>query len=185
MKKLFLLLCFFSFVVATAQAQMASPERKRYFRPKKDEECALVQNVTKNTDEDSEKDATVTRVAYRPYAELLTALDAMREMNRWADSTYQRRLKSLPPGGELKVTMYRRGAQNADPSLLSLSAKDKDGKEVFTQTLTAGTGRFWNRDQYKSERAIPFVKVETPQPVTLIITDSKLKQSFEYIISAQ
>lgn len=183
MKKLLLIVTLLSSLAASAQ--MITPERKRYMRPKKDEECALVQNVTKNTDEDSQKDATMTRVAYRPYAEMLTAIDAQREMNRWADSTYQRRLRLLPPGGELTVTMYRRGAANADPSFLSLSAKDKDGKELFAQTLTAGTGRFWNQDQYKSVRSIPFVKTETPQPLTLIITDSKLKQNFEYVINVQ
>ncbi|TGE16384.1 hypothetical protein [Hymenobacter elongatus] len=183
MKHIFLLLSLFTSLAASAQ--MVTPERKRYMRPKKDEECALVFNVTKNTDEDSQKDASMTRVVYRPYAELLTALDAMREMNRWADSTYQSRFKNLAPAGELQVTMYRRGAQNADPSALSLSAKTKEGKEVFAQTLTAGSGRFWNQDQYKSERTIPFVKMEMPQPLTLIITDAKLKQDFEYIINVQ
>ncbi|UOQ71154.1 hypothetical protein [Hymenobacter cellulosilyticus] len=183
MKKLFLLITLLSSFAASAQ--MVTPERKRYMRPKKDEECALVLNVTKNTDEDSQKDASMTRVAYRPYAELVTALNAMREMNRWADSTYQRRFKNLPLGGELQVTMYRRGAQNADPSALALKATTKDGKEVLAQTLTAGTGRFWNQDQYKSERIIPFVKMETPQPLTLIISDAKLKQDFEYVINVQ
>ncbi|GAA3994410.1 hypothetical protein GCM10022408_00970 [Hymenobacter fastidiosus] len=183
MKKILLLVTLLSSLAASAQ--MITPERKRYMRPRKDEECALVQNVTKNTDEDSQKDATMTRVAYRPYAEMLTAIDAQREMNRWADSTYQRRLRLLPPGGELTVTMYRRGAANADPSLLSLSAKDKEGKEVFTQVLAPGSGRFWNQDQYKSVRSIPFVKMETPQPLTLTIADAKLKHSFEYIVEVR
>ncbi len=64
-------------------------------------------------------------------------------------------------------------------------AKNKAGEEVFNKTPTAGTGRFWNRDLYKSERIIPFVKTETPQPLTVIITDSKLQQNFEYVVDPQ
>src|SRR5689334_14256077 len=111
MKQLFLFLALFISLAASAQVKS---ERKRYLRPKKDEECPYVLNVTKNTDEDAEVSASVTRVAYRPYTELLTVLAELKKMNNWADTTYQRKLQQLPAGGQLEITMLRRGAQNAD-----------------------------------------------------------------------
>lgn len=181
------LLVFFSLATLAATAQtMPGAARKKYLRPKKDEECAYVLNVTKNTDEEAEVSASVTRLAYRPYSELLTEITELRRMNNWADTTYQRRLAALPAGGELVVTIYRRGAQNADPAYLSVTAKDKDGKEVFKQPeLASGNGRFWNRDLYMSKRIIPFVKTNDPQPLTVTINDAKLQQDFEYIINTQ
>jgi hypothetical protein len=104
-------------------------------------------------------------------------------MNNWADSTYQRRFKALPPAGVLVVTMHRKGAKNADPALLTVTARTKDGKELLTQQLTPGTGRFWNRDLYLSTRTIPFVKKETTQPLLVTISDEKLQQKFEYVIN--
>ena len=143
-------------------------------------------NVTKNTDEDAELTASVTRLAYRPYDELLTEITELRKINNWADSTYQRRLKALPAGGMLVITMYRRGAQNADPALLSVTAHDKAGKEIFTlSSLPEGQGRFWNRDLYMSKRSIPFVKTENQHPVFVTLNDAKLKQDFEYIVTVQ
>ncbi|MBC6989740.1 hypothetical protein [Hymenobacter sp. BT491] len=184
MKKLLLVVLLLASVGASAQ--MKPVERKRYLRPKKDENCAYVFNVTKNTDEDSEADGAVTRLAYRPYAELLAEIDALRKMNNWADSTYQRRFSTLPAGGTLVITMLRRGAQNADPAYLALSAKDKDGKVLLAQeSLPAGSGRFWNRDLYTSQRTIPFVKTETPQEVSIVINDAKLKQDFMYLVKTQ
>ena len=163
---------------------MPDTHRKKYLRPKKDEECPYVLNVTKNTDEDAEVSASFTRLAYRPYPELLAEVTELRRLHHWADTTYQRRLATLPAGGQLVVTMYRRGAQNADPAYLSITAKDKDGKPVFTQAaLPSGNGRFWNRDLYKATQVIPFVKTDGYQPLTVVIKDAQLKQDFEYIIS--
>jgi hypothetical protein len=186
MKKSILALVLLTCTLAASAQYMPGKPRKKYMVAKKDEECPYVLNVTKNTDEDAEVDACVTRVAYRPYADLLTEIDALKKIKNWADTTYQRRFSALPPGGELSVTMYRRGAANADPALLSVAAKDKDGKEVLSlPALTAGNGRFWNRDLYMSKRTIPFVKTEAPQDITLLINDAKTKQTFEYIIKTQ
>ncbi|GAB3294632.1 hypothetical protein [Hymenobacter tenuis] len=186
MKKFFLLSFLLLGTLAASAQYMPGKPRKKYTFPKKDEESPYVLNVTKNTDEDAEVDACVTRVAYRPYAELLVEINELKRMNNWADTTYQRRFDHLPAGGQLTVTMYRRGAQNADPAYLSLVAKTKEGKEVLNLAeLPAGQGRFWNRDLYMSKRTIPFTKVEAPQDVTLVINDAKTKQNFEYIIKAQ
>lgn len=186
MKKLLLLVLLIFGTLATSAQYMPGKPRKKYTFPRKDEESPYVLNVTKNTDEDAEVDACVTRVAYRPYAELLTEINELKRMNSWADTTYQRRFAQLPAGGQLTVTMYRRGAANADPAYLSLLAKDKDGQELLNVPgLTAGNGRFWNRDLYMSKRVIPFSKVTAPQDVTLTINDAKTKQNFEYIIKAE
>lgn len=186
MKKIVLLAALLVCTLAASAQYMAGKPRKKYMVAKKDDECQYVFNVTKNTDEDAEVDACVTRLAYRPYAELLTEIDALKKMNSWADTTYQRRLSQLPAGGQLVVTMYRRGSANADPAYLSLTAKDKEGKEVLTLAeLPGGNGRFWNRDLYVSKRAIPFVKTETPQDLTVLINDAKTKQTFEYIVKTQ
>ncbi|WP_045690065.1 hypothetical protein [Hymenobacter sp. AT01-02] len=186
MKKLILLSVLMLGALASSAQYMPGKPRKKYTFPKKDEESPYVLNVTKNTDEDAEVDACVTRVAYRPYAELLTEINELKRMNNWADTTYQRRFQQLPAGGQLTVTMYRRGAANADPAYLSLVAKNKDGKEVLNMAeLPGGQGRFWNRDLYMSKRTVPFTKVEGPQDVTLTINDAKTKQNFEYIIKAQ
>jgi len=185
MKHLFFCITLLISFGASAQILPGTP-RKKYLRPKKDEECAYVLNVTKNTDEEAEMTASATRIAYRPYAELLTEITELRKINSWADSTYQRRLQALPTGGMLVITMYRRGAQNADPALLSVTARDKAGKELFAlPSLPEGEGRFWNRDLYMSKRSIPFVKIEDQQAVYVTLNDAKLKQDFEYIINTQ
>lgn len=186
MKKTFLLAVLLLGSLAASAQYMAGKPRKKYTFPKKDEESPYVLNVTKNTDEDAEVDACVTRVAYRPYAELLAEITELKRINNWADTTYQRRFQQLPAGGQLVVTMYRRGAVNADPAYLSLVAKNKDGKEIMNvAALPAGQGRFWNRDLYMSKRTVAFVKSDAPQDVTLTINDAKTKQNFEYIIKAQ
>ncbi|KAA9327450.1 hypothetical protein F0P96_15815 [Hymenobacter busanensis] len=186
MKKFFTL---FALVVLSTQVLVAQnfpgAERKRHFRPQKDEESPYVLNVTKNTDDDSKANGTMTRLAYQPHELLLTIVNEQRKMNSWADSTYQRKLAAVPEGGALQVTMYRVGAKNADPSLLTVSARTKDGKEIFSQQLTPGTGRFWNRDQYMSQRTIPFVKVDPSEPIEVTVTDATLKQKFEYIITTK
>lgn len=186
MKKIVLLAALLVCTLAASAQYMPGKPRKKYMVAKKDDECQYVFNVTKNTDEDAEVDACVTRLAYRPYAEMLTEVETLKKMNSWADTTYQRRLSQLPAGGQLIVTMYRRGAANADPAYLSLTAKNKDGKEILTlPALPSGTGRFWNRDLYVSKRAIPFVKTELPQDLKVLINDAKTKQTFEYVVKTQ
>lgn len=186
MKKVFTLLTLLALGAVAAHAQsLPGAERKKYMLPKKDSECPYVQNVTKNTEEDQEVEGTFTRLAYRPYSELLTELNERRKMDSWADSTYQRRLGALPAGGVLVVTIHRKGPKNADPSLLTVAATTKDGKQLMSQQLSPGTGRFWNRDLYLSTRTIPFVKTEEPGPVQVVITDEKLKQHFDYVVTTQ
>jgi hypothetical protein len=186
MKKFFTLLALLSLGTVAAHAQyLPGAERKKYMMPKKDTECPYVLNVTKNTEDDQEVEGTFTRLAYRPYSELLTEINELRRMNNWADTTYQRRFNTLPAGGTLVITMHRKGPKNADPSLLTVAASTKDGKQLMSQQLTPGTGRFWNRDLYLSTRTIPFVKTEQPGPVQVVITDDKLKQHFDYVVNTQ
>jgi len=160
--------------------------RKRYMFAQKDPECPVVANITKNTDEDAEVTGTYTHVCYRSPADLLVEINELRKMNTWADSTYQRRLAALPPGGALVLTIHRKGAKNADPAYLYLTAHTKEGKEIYTATPTTGTGRFFGRDLYQSTRIIPFVKTEaSADPITLVINDTRLRQLFEYTLSIQ
>ena len=175
---------------ATAQATdkyptPAGPPRKRYVFAQKDPECPAVANVTKNTDEDADKSGSYTRVCYRSAIELQAEIDELRKIHNWADSTYQRRLAALPAGGALVLTIHRRGAQNTDPSSLTLTARTKEGVDVYTATPRPGTGRFFGRDLYQATQAVPFVKPAAPGPYTLIITDNKLRQVFEYQLTIQ
>jgi hypothetical protein len=158
----------------------AGPPRKRYVFAQKDPECPVVANITKNTDEDADKSGSYTRVCYRSATELQAEIQELSKIHAWADSTYQRRLAALPAGGALVVTMHRRGAQNTDPSSLTLTARTKDGAEVYTATPKPGTGRFFGRDLYQATQAVPFVKPSVPGPYVLVINDNKLKQVFEY-----
>ena len=146
----------------------------------------MVANLTKNTDEDADITGTYTHVCYRSPAEMLLEINELRKIHAWADSTYQRRLAALPPGGALVLDIRRQGPKNADPSLLTLSARTKDGKEVFTATPQPGTGRFYGRDLYQSRQLIPFIKLDpTAGPLTLVITDTRLRQQFEYQLTPQ
>jgi hypothetical protein len=158
----------------------AGPPRKRYVFAQKDPECPAVANITKNTDEDADKTGSYTRVCYRSATELQAEIDELKKIHNWADSTYQRRLAALPAGGALVLTIHRRGAQNTDPSSLTLTARTKDGAEVYTATPKPGTGRFFGRDLYQATQAVPFVKPAVPGPYVLTINDNKLKQVFEY-----
>ena len=158
----------------------AGPPRKRYVFAQKDPECPAVANITKNTDEDADKSGSYTRVCYRSMTELQAEIQELSKIHSWADSTYQRRLAALPAGGALVLTIHRRGAQNTDPSSLTLTARTKDGAEVYTATPKAGTGRFFGRDLYQAQQAVPFVKPSMPGPYILTINDNKLKQVFEY-----
>ncbi|MBJ6144798.1 hypothetical protein [Hymenobacter sp. BT559] len=161
----------------------AGPPRKKYMFAQKDPECPVVANITKNTDEDADITGSYTRVCYRSQAEMLAEIDELRRIHTWADSTYQRRLAALPPGGALLLTIHRQGAKNADPSALTLTARTKDGAEVYTATPKPGSGRFFGRDLYQAQQAVPFVKPAVPGPYLLSITDSKLQQVFEYQLS--
>jgi hypothetical protein len=164
--------------VASAQSTSkyptpAGPPRKKYMFAQKDPECPVVADVT----------GSYTRVCYRSPVEMLAEIDELRRIHTWADSTYQRRLAALPPGGALLLTIHRQGAKNADPSSLTLTARTKDGAEVYTATPKPGTGRFFGRDLYQAQQAVPFVKPTVPGPYLLSVTDSKLRQVFEYQLS--
>ncbi|WP_223650054.1 hypothetical protein [Hymenobacter psoromatis] len=182
-----------SFVLAllggatAAHAQSPNgPARKRYMFAQKNPECPVVANITKNTDEDADITGTYTHVCYRSPAEMLFEISELRKIHNWADSTYQRRLAALPPGGALVLNIRRQGPKNADPSLLTLSARTKDGKEVFTATPRPGTGRFYGRDLYQNQQLIPFIKLDPAAgPLTLVITDTRLRQQFEYQLTPQ
>lgn len=163
----------------------AGPPRKRYVFAQKDPECPVVANVTKNTDEDADKTGSYTRVCYRSQAELQAEMQELSKLHNWADTTYQRRLAALPAGGALLLTIHRRGAQNTDPSSLLLTARTKDGAEVYKATPKPGTGRFFGRDLYQAQQAVPFVQPAVPGPYLLTIEDTKLKQVFEYQLSTQ
>ncbi|RZK15811.1 MAG: hypothetical protein EOO56_22015 [Hymenobacter sp.] len=163
----------------------AGPARKRYVFAQKDPECPAVANLTKNTDEDADKTGSYTRVCYRSPAELQAEIQELSKIHAWADSTYQRRLAALPPGGALVVTIHRRGAQNTDPSALTLTARTKDGAEVYTATPKPGTGRFFGRDLYQASQVVPFGQPAAPGPYILVVTDNKLKQVFEYQLTIQ
>ena len=182
-----------SFVLAllggatAAHAQSPNgPARKRYLFAQKNPECPVVANITKNTDEDADITGTYTHVCYRSPAEMLFEISELRKIHNWADSTYQRRLAALPPGGALVLNIRRQGPKNADPSLLTLSARTKDGKEVFSATPRPGTGRFYGRDLYQNQQLIPFIKLDPAAgPLTLVITDTRLRQQFEYQLTPQ
>jgi hypothetical protein len=161
----------------------AGPPRKKYMFAQKDPECPVVANITKNTDEDADITGSYTRVCYRSPVEMLAEIDELRRIHTWADSTYQRRLAALPPGGALLLTIRRQGAKNADPSSLTFTARTKDGAEVYTATPKPGTGRFFGRDLYQAQQAVPFVKPAVPGPYLLSVTDNKLRQVFEYQLS--
>ena len=172
-----------SSVAALAQPTgKAAQGRKKYMFPQKDSESAYVQNVTKNTDEDQDVDGSFTRLGYRPYADMLAEITELRRIHNWADSTYERRLAALPPGGALLVTIRRQGPKYANLEYLTLTATTKDGKEVFTQNLPATPGRFFGRDLYQAQRLIPFIKTDA-QPLNVSIRDAKLYQTFEYVVN--
>ena len=163
----------------------AGPPRKKYMFVQKDPECPAVANITKNTDEDADVTGSYTRVCYRSPEEMLTEVQELSRIHNWADSTLQRRRAALPPGGALVVTIHRQGAKNADPSYLTLTARTKDGVEVYAATPKPGSGRFFGRDLYQAQQAVPFVKPALPGPFILSINDVKLRQVFEYQLTVQ
>jgi hypothetical protein len=163
----------------------AGPPRKRYMFAQKDPECPVVANITKNTDEDSDVSGSYTRVCYRSPAEMLAEIQELSKIHSWADSTYKRRLAALPPGGALMLTIHRQGAKNADPAYLTLTARTKDGVEVYNAIPKAGSGRFFGRDLYQASQAVPFTKPALPGPYILSINDTRLRQVFEYQLTVE
>ena len=170
-----------------AQAQAGdnlkpAKNRNRYMFPQRDTESAAVQNVTKNTDEDADINGTYTRVGYRSYPEMLAEIDELKKLHTWADTTYQRRLAALPPGGGLLVSIRRKGAINTNLANLTIVGTSKTGQELFKITPPATPGRFYGRDLYQAQRLLPFPKMEA-QAVTLTIADPKVFQTFEYVVT--
>ena len=178
---LLLVLCTVS-VAAAQPTGKATKGRKRYTFAQKDAISPYVQNVTKNTDEEQDVDGSFTRLGYRSYADMLAEITALKKLHDWADTTFQRRVAALPPGGALFVTIHRQGPKSAELSYLTLTVTSKAGKEVFIQTLAPGTGRFFGRDLYQAQRAIPLPKME-PQELSVSIRDAKLYQTFEYALT--
>ena len=160
----------------------AAKGRKRYTFAQRDSESPYVQNVTKNTDEEQDVDGSFTRLGYRSATDMLTEITALKKLHDWADTTYQRRVAAIPPGGALVVTVHRQGPKSVEMSNLTLTATDKAGKEVFAQTLPAGTGRFFGRDLYQGKSVIPFPKMD-PQELNISIRDAKLYQTFDYTLA--
>ena len=174
-------------LLLSAGAALAQPTgkaakgRKRYTFAQKDSESPYVQNVTKNTDEEQDVDGSFTRLGYRSYTDMLTEITALKKLHDWADTTYQRRVAAIPPGGTLVIIIHRQGPKNADLGNLALTVTDKAGKEVFTQTLAPATGRFFGRDLYQGKAVIPFPKMD-PQELNVSIRDAKLYQTFDYVL---
>ncbi len=160
----------------------AAKGRKRYTFAQRDSESPYVQNVTKNTDEEQDVDGSFTRLGYRSAADILREIEALRKLKEWADTTYQRRVAAIPPGGALVVTVHRQGPKGVEMANLTLTATDKAGKEVFAQALPAGTGRFFGRDLYQGKSVIPFPKMP-PQELNVSIRDAKLYQTFDYTLT--
>ena len=176
------LLCLCAGAALAQPTGKAAKGRKRYTFAQKDAQSPYVQNVTKNTDEDQDVDGSYTRLGYRSYPDMLTEIEALRKLHDWADTTYQRRVAALPPGGALLVLIHRQGPRNTDLANLTVTVTAKDGKEVFAQTLAPGAGRFFGRDLYQAQRLLPFPKME-PQVLNVSIRDAKLYQTYEYVLT--
>ena len=160
----------------------AAKGRKRYAFAQRDSESPYVQNVTKNTDEEQDVDGSFTRLGYRSYTEMVAELTALKKLHDWADTTYQRRVGTVPPGGALLVIIHRQGPKNADLANLTITITDKAGKEVFAKTLAPGSARFFGRDLYQAKAVIPF-PVMDPQELSVSIRDAKLYQTFDYTLT--
>ena len=175
------LLCLCAGAALAQPTGKAAKGRKRYAFAQKDEESPYVKNITKNTEEEQDVDGSFTRLGYRTYTEMVAELTHLKKLHDWADTTYQRRVGAVPPGGVLVVTIHRQGPKNADLGNLAITATDKAGKEVFTHTPPAGTGRFFGRDLYQAKAVIPFPNL-APQELAVSIRDAKLYQTFDYTL---
>ena len=160
----------------------AAKGRKRYTFAQKDSESLYVQNVTKNTDEEQDVDGSFTRLGYRSYTDMVAELNALKKLHDWADTTYQRRVGAVPPGGALLVIIHRQGPKNADLANLTITVTNKAGKEVFAQPLASGSARFFGRDLYQARAVIPFPVLD-PQELSVSIRDAKLYQTFDYTLT--
>ena len=160
----------------------AAKGRKRYTFAQKDPESPYVQNVTKNTDEEQDVDGSFTRLGYRSYTDMVAELTALKKLHDWADTTYQRRVGAVPPGGALLVIIHRQGPKNADLANLTITVTNKAGKEVFAQPLAPGSARFFGRDLYQARAVIPFPVLD-PQELSVSIRDAKLYQTFDYTLT--
>ena len=176
------LLCLCAGAALAQPTGKAAKGRKRYTFAQKDSESPYVQNVTKNTDEEQDVDGSFTRLGYRTYIEMVAELTALKKLHDWADTTYQRRVGAVPPGGALLVIIHRQGPKNADLTNLTLTVTDKAGKEVFAQTLAPGSPRFFGRDLYQAKAVILFPVLD-PQELSVSIRDAKLYQTFDYILA--
>ena len=176
------LLCLCAGAALAQPTGKAAKGRKRYAFAQRDSESPYVQNVTKNTDEEQDVDGSFTRIGYRTYIEMVAELTALKKLHDWADTTYQRRVGAVPPGGALLVIIHRQGPKNADLSNLTLTVTDKAGKEVFAQTLAPGSARFFGRDLYQAKAVIPFPVLD-PQELSVSIRDAKLYQTFDYTLT--
>ena len=176
------LLTLFAGAVLAQPTGKAAKGRKRYTFAQKDAESPYVQNVTKNTDEEQDVDGSFTRLGYRSYTEMVAELTALKKLHDWADTTYQRRVGTVPPGGALLVIVHRQGPKGVEMSNLTLTATDKAGKEVFAQTLAPATGRFFGRDLYQGKAVIP-LPVLDPQELSVSIRDAKLYQTYDYTLT--
>ncbi len=63
-----------------------------------------------------------------------------------------------------------------------LQALNKAGQEVWRAAPRAGNGRFWNRDLYKTEQQLPFIKSADNQPLAIKIYDPRQGQTYEYVV---
>ena len=160
----------------------AAKGRKRYTFAQKDSESLYVQNVTKNTDEEQDVDGSFTRLGYRSYTDMVAELNALKKLHDWADTTYQRRVGAVPPGGALLVIIHRQGPKNANLANLTVTVTNKVGKEVFAQPLAPGSARFFGRDLYQARAVIPFPVLD-PQELSVSIRDAKLYQTFDYTLT--
>ena len=174
-------LCATSAILAQPTGK-AAKGRKRYTFAQKDAESPYVQNITKNTDEEQDVDGSFTRLGYRSYTDMLTEITALKKLHDWADTTFQRRVAALPPGGALLVIIHRQGPKNTDLANLTVTVTNKAGTPVFTQTLAPGTGRFFGRDLYQARAVIPFPVLD-PQELSVSIRDAKLYQTFDYTLT--
>ena len=175
------LLCLYASAALAQPTGKAAKGRRRYAFAQKDEESPYVKNITKNTGEEEDVDGSFTRLGYRTYTEMVAELTHLKKLHDWADTTYQRRVGAVPPGGVLTVIIHRQGPKTADLGNLTITVADKTGKEVFAYTPPAGTGRFFGRDLYQAKAVIPFPSL-APQELSVSIRDAKLYQTFDYAL---
>ena len=113
-----------------------------------------------------------------------TEIDELRRLHTWADTTYQRRLAALPPGGALQVTIHRKGPGSANLANTVVTATSKTGQEIFKMVPPTTPGRFFGRDLYQAQGLLPLPKLEA-QELKVTVGDAKLYLAFEYVVTVQ